>query len=127
MALPRALQVGRLRGVVGVYIKTCGTGLRLRSRNVAPQQPTTVATVCAGVENATCNVMPITVDCEFTQSDWGTCSRVCGGGVQHKHAIISAFAKYGGVACPIVPMATRVQHACLPFCHVGVWNEWTML
>ena len=74
-------------GAFGECDKTCGTGVRKRSRTCTNPAPANEGKACEGPseEEEKCNTQPCPVDGGFTE--WGqfeACDKTCGGGVQRR-------------------------------------------
>jgi hypothetical protein len=81
--------------------KSCGGGERSRERTI--DAPALHGGKCYPLkETEACNTDPCPVDCEISDwTEWGACSRECGGGKKMRTRTILKQAAKGGKACPI--------------------------
>jgi hypothetical protein len=81
--------------------KSCGGGERNRERTI--ETPALHGGKCYPLkETEACNTDPCPVDCETSDwTEWGACSRECGGGKKLRTRSILKQAAFGGKACPI--------------------------
>jgi hypothetical protein len=73
-----------------------------------------------------CKEKPDKVDCKVSSwSDWGACTKTCGGGTQTRTRTVTENAAYGGAECPALTetQACNTQ-ACPADCKVGDWSAW---
>lgn len=73
---------------------------------------------CEGILNNT------PTDCKVNWSDWGACSKQCGGGTQSRTATVTHPANAGGNQCPpLVETRACNSNPCVD-CQVSNWSEW---
>eukprot|EP01001_Neometanema_parovale_P009758 NODE_5_length_5289_cov_242.816492_g4_i0.p1 GENE.NODE_5_length_5289_cov_242.816492_g4_i0~~NODE_5_length_5289_cov_242.816492_g4_i0.p1 ORF type:complete len:1679 (-),score=414.19 NODE_5_length_5289_cov_242.816492_g4_i0:253-5238(-) len=111
--------------------KSCGTGRSTRTYlySRAPMHGGKSCPSTHGAkEHRTCNTLACPIDCVGDFSDFNTCSKECGGGVQHRtyhHKVVRA---NGGKACPREAGSTYSAacntHACPVNCE-GHWSSWS--
>ena len=110
----------------GACSKTCGPGTQTRTRSIL-QQPKNDGNTCeASEESRQCNTKPCPINCvQSDWSNWGACSKSCGGGTQTKTRSTSQVDKYGGIECgPSSDTRSCNTDNCPPIDCVGKW-EWT--
>ncbi len=80
----------------------CGGGHRTRTRfSFHPLKQTDIDACGVLEEHEPCNTHPCAVNCAVSNfSDWGACSRVCGGGSRLRTRIILTASQNGGHPCP---------------------------
>ena len=107
---------------------TCGGGVQSRSRTVI-KKSSNGGTACPTLtESRTCNSQACVVNCQVSDwSEWGTCSKTCGGGTQSRTRTIIKPAENGGIACPIDLSENRLCNcqACPVNCEVSKWSDWS--
>jgi len=104
---------------------TCGAGLKRRTRDTKGPFHGGSACLAGGhVEAMKCNNFMCPVNCAWGGwSDWGVCSRTCGGGIRlHERSYVRQM-ENGGAHCPGAPaevLACNIQE-CPSDCN---WAEW---
>ena len=80
--------------------KRCGVGAKKRYRSV-PVAAANGGRACGPlVDTDVCNIGACPVDCKMTSwSEWGECSKRCGGGTKKRYRSVSVAAANGGSAC----------------------------
>jgi Thrombospondin type 1 domain. len=98
---------------------TCGGGTRYEFKTCTNPSPQNGGADCSGsgIQTLDCNTQACPVDCQV--SDWGDCSKDCGGG-SHTRTITTQPLN-GGTACPILEEACNTQ-ACPVDCQVSDWG-----
>lgn len=117
--------------------KTCGGGTRFRKR-VVNKPATGGGKECPPLtEEESCNTQPCPVDCEVGPwTEWGSCSKPCGGGVQMRTRTITKAAANGGKECPVLSetkpcneqscqIPPTVSVASPVNCEVSAWTAWS--
>jgi hypothetical protein len=105
--------------------KSCGSGKSIRERKLLVRGSHGGSVCPALKEEKSCNLSNCPVDCKMSPwTEWQTCSKSCGGGVQSKYRRILLSANYGGKACAHIKME-RVcgMEACPIDCATGPWSE----
>ena len=106
--------------------KQCGGGWQLRYRKIT-QFPSVGGKWCpALIDTARCNTQDCPVDCQMgAWSNWGTCSKTCGGGVQTRTRFSVVKSCGGGASCPpdTETQACNTQ-SCATDCQQSPWSEW---
>jgi hypothetical protein len=112
--------------------KACGGGTQMRTRTVT-QPPTNGGRACPPLsETRACNTQPcaMPVDCQVSAwTEWGMCSRTCGGGMQVRTRTVTQQPMNGGMACPALRESRpcNTEPCAMPVnCEVGPWTEWSM-
>jgi hypothetical protein len=111
-------------GLWGGCTKTCGTGIKVRSRDSAG--PFHGGSPCVGNVNdqENCNAFSCPIDCAWNSwGAWGECSKSCGGGLKLRQRMYLPMAHNGGKVCPGSPaeiLVCNVQE-CPVDC---VWAPW---
>lgn len=104
--------------------KTCGTGMKRRTRQKIAQLHGGAPCKGETVLEEKCNAIECPVDCLWKQwGGWGKCSRTCGGGMKLRERLELRQASNGGKAClgsPAEILACNVQD-CPQDCK---WAEW---
>ena len=81
--------------------KTCGGGTQVRKKEVIKPAKNGGKECGVLAETQQCNTQACPVNCEVsTWSDWGSCSKTCGGGTQTRMRTITVQSANGGNACP---------------------------
>ncbi len=112
----------------GACSKPCGGGTQVRTRNITTQ-PKYGGTACPVLtETQACNTQACPVDCEVDKwSDWGPCSKTCGGGVKEKKTTVKTQPQNGGKACPPLKQTEACNtQPCPVDCEVDKWSDWGM-
>jgi len=101
--------------------RSCGTGIRTRSRKVRMFDGTECGEV---LDTATCVATSCPVDCVLSEwGNWTNCSVDCGNGQQTREKVIITAPAYGGKSCE----STVEARACVATggcCVLGEWNSW---
>lgn len=100
--------------------KPCGGGVQLRHRNVTTAPKGSRGMKCPILaETQQCNVGACETNCALAPwTDWGKCTRACGGGHQMRFRNISTPAKDGGI-CPEVKDRTEWRECNARECPAG--------
>jgi hypothetical protein len=65
------------------------------------------------------------VDCKMSDwTQWGACSKTCGGGTQTRTRTVTTPAANGGVACPALTDTSNCNVQPCPVDCVGSWSNW---
>ena len=107
--------------------KTCGTGLKSRSRSVV-QKSANEGTQCPKLSSVrSCAEFRCPTDCVLsTWSDWTTCTRTCGTGTQQRTKMVTQPVLWGGKACATSLESRNCATANCPVnCVQSDWREWT--
>jgi len=110
----------------GLCSKTCGGGVQRRVRSITVV-PKNGGDVCPALEETEgCNNGPCPVDCmQATWTDWSSCNRNCGGGLETRTRLTTTQPVYGGMSCGIgIEHRDCATHACPIHCSYE-WLEWT--
>jgi len=118
---------------------TCGGGMQARHRSILKYaQNGGRACLGSSQEARTCNAIPCSHDCEWSDwSEWdlhGACTKTCGGGVQVREREVVHEATHGGAPC-FYPMDASEERTCMvqpcptavhghAECHWGPWGDW---
>jgi hypothetical protein len=110
----------------GTCSARCGGGTRTRSREIVTRP------YCGGdscptlTETSPCNTECCKVDCEVGPwTEWGTCSKQCGGGTRSRSREIVTQPSCGGYSCPALSETSPCNTECCKVnCEVGPWSEW---
>jgi len=112
--------------------KTCGGGLHYKHRCCINPYPKHGGDDCselgAPVEADVCNTMPCPIDGAYGNwTEWGTCDKTCGGGLQHKtRSCDNPPPRFGGKNCSHHG-ADKMSQACneQPCPIDGGYTDWT--
>jgi len=117
--------------------KTCGGGTRIRTR-VVNTPATNGGKECPALnETEVCNTQACPIDCEVsTWTEWGSCNKPCGGGVQMRTRTVTKAVANGGKECPVVSetkscneqscqVNPTVSAATPVNCEVSAWSAWS--
>lgn len=107
--------------------KRCGGGNQTRTRYVV-RKPSPNGEECPGLsETINCNAMPCPIDCKVSEwSDFGECSKKCGGGEKVRTRTVTAFPEFEGKECP--PLKDVVgcnEKPCPKNCKVSRWGVYS--
>ena len=107
--------------------KTCGAGLKMRSR-VVVTSPRAGGEACPSLqETVHCKVHACPLDCVY--SSWLTrpCSKTCGSGNSTSTRTIVSQQKFGGKACggPFTKTITCNTAVCASDCKMSSWGSWS--
>lgn len=81
--------------------RTCGGGMQVRTREVTKPGTSGGKECGALAEVKQCNTDACPVDCQVSAwSEWGSCSKTCGGGTQTRTRTTTVPPANGGKACP---------------------------
>lgn len=122
----------------GPCSKTCSPqagsyGEQVLTRTVlfSPDDSTEEGRLAAGCpalsDSWICNDEPCPQDCHMKEwSEWGACSRECGGGQQFRMRKVDRPGLYGGLVCGATT-ETRICNikACRVDCVLGDWEQWS--
>lgn len=102
----------------------CGGGTQQRSREVTQSAANGGAICPALTESRLCNTQGCPVDCTVGAfSDWGSCSKNCGGGLRTRSRPVVTEAANGGAACPVLEESeTCNTQPCPVDCVVSEWE-----
>jgi competence ComEA-like helix-hairpin-helix protein len=106
--------------------KTCGGGVRTRTRKITTMGRVTGRVCPALKEEEECASKECPVDCTMTAwSSWTPCDRNCGGGEQTRTRATSVGNKYGGVPCGTPAQMRRCNtQVCAADCQLSSWGAW---
>jgi hypothetical protein len=106
--------------------KTCNGGVKTKTRSVVVATAFGGKACSTGKEVQKCNTFKCPINCvASTFGAWGSCSEVCGSGVQTKHRSVVRAAAHGGKVCITMSKARNCNsHPCAVDCQVK-WNAWT--
>jgi hypothetical protein len=105
---------------------TCGGGTQKRGRPVTTQ-PQHGGQKCQHTsESQACGQDKCPVHCKVSAwSEWGSCSKTCGGGVSKRSRSVVVKPEYGGTICPDLDATSSCKRQQCPVdCQVGSWSEW---
>jgi hypothetical protein len=110
----------------GKCSKDCGEGISTRSRTVITPSANGGAQCPSLAETQTCNTQACPVNCVVSDwSDWSSCDKTCGGGVQNRTRIITQPAENGGTSCPVLSDSRQCNTSPCPVnCVVSDWGAW---
>lgn len=109
-------------------VKTCGGGLRKRTRTVTTQVKHTklgLGKVCPKVEEVIdCAHKICPTDCKMSKwSEWSTCDAKCGGGFQFRKRSVETPASHNGKSCPSSHEKQRCNtQVCDIDCEYSAWS-----
>ena len=107
--------------------RKCGGGIRKRIRKVErPADPG--GAPCPPIEeDVQCNTEPCSVDCKVSDwSEYGNCSKTCGGGVKKRTRTVIRQKEYNGADCPVLEESAPCNTQDCPVdCKMGDWKEWS--
>jgi len=107
--------------------KDCGGGVSTRTRTVTTW-PSNGGKECPALKDTKiCNPQPCKTDCKVSDwSNWGSCSKTCGGGVKTRTRKIVSKSCGGGKDCPpLVDTEPCNTQSCKQDCEVSSWSSWT--
>ena len=108
---------------------TCGdNGLETRSRSVVTAVAHGGAACPALEQTQSCQNSPhCPVHCVVSNfSEFGACTKSCGGGLQTRSRTVVTGADHGGVACPSLTETQQCNNGPCPVdCVVSNWGDWT--
>jgi hypothetical protein len=109
----------------GACSKTCGGGTKTKTRSILQEKKNGGQSCGPSSNTRSCNTHNCPINCvQSDWSNWGACSKPCGGGTQTKTRSTSQVNKYGGIKCgPSSNTRSCNAHKC-PINCVGKW-EWT--
>jgi len=107
--------------------KDCGGGVSTRTRRVLTQASNGGKVCPALTETKTCNTQECKQDCKVSDwSDWGSCSKTCGGGVQKRTRRVLSQPCSGGANCPNLEESRQCNtQSCKQDCEVSDWSAWS--
>jgi len=104
----------------------CGGGTSTRTRDLLAESQ--YGGQC-GARNdlKVCNRHVCPIDCKVSNfSEWGSCTRTCGGGISTHTRGIQTQNAYGGKSCPILIEDKNCMMAlCSIDCELTGWSEWS--
>jgi len=106
---------------------SCGKAKRLRTR-VCLNHPVFGGEPCGKLyDDVVCNQADCPEDCTMNAwTDWGGCSKVCGGGKTIRHRTVNRPPASGGKKCPENKAEKTCNDvACPVSCEMTAWSEWS--
>ena len=105
--------------------KTCGGGSQTRSLTITT--PNSNGGRCCGnpTEVRPCNTQTCVTDCQMSSwSDWGSCSKTCGSGIQTRHRTVTTQPSCQGAQCgALIDTQTCNTQGCPVDCQVSEWSK----
>ena len=110
-----------------VCSRTCGSGMRARTRIITTHAMHGGYTCPTLEERQPCNELPCPVDCDVTSfSQFTPCSRSCGTGYKKRARAAITPAKFGGKQCPVLMESFPCNNQPCPIdCEVTPFGAWT--
>jgi len=112
----------------GKCSRSCGHGIRLRTREAINTGNADGRACKSTVEAASCNMQPCPVDCAMTEwGEWDECTAKCGMGFQYRTRTIlgPVVPLNGGKTCgEVQQMQYCNQQSCPVDCKEGKWSAW---
>ncbi len=110
----------------GTCSKSCGGGLRTRSRSVLTSANHGGVACPSLTETQQCNDQACPVDCVVSDwGDWTTCTKSCGGGQESQSRSIVFNPTSGGAPCGTLSQTRSCNdQACPQDCEVSDWGAW---
>jgi hypothetical protein len=116
------------RSPFGGCSETCGGGMMTRRIEIMTRPaygglpcPACPGPTCPASHMSNCNEAPCPVACLGQFSEWGECTKRCGGGTQSKTYSVSIPVAHGGAACPEADGAISTQACNTEKCeHTGL-------
>ena len=123
MPCPRSCSVGAFSSWSSCS-RSCGTGHKMRHRNVLVAPMYGGLTCPVLTQAATCREGRCPGDCAVGQfTMWSSCSRSCGSGSSSRVRNVVAQASFGGKACPTTrQVRTCGAHKCPRDCAMSPWQ-----
>lgn len=113
-------------GAFGTCSKSCGGGSQTRSRSILVDPKYGGAACPALLDYRNCSTQPCPVDCVVsTFTNWTTCNKPCGGGIESRtRTIVTAHAN-GGKECPALTETRGCNvKPCPVDCQVSAWSDY---
>jgi hypothetical protein len=106
--------------------KTCGEGTRSRTIEVKVKAEHG-GYECPSRQTERCSVKPCPIDCKVTGwSEFGWCTKTCGGGTHTKSRSIIVKQESGGLACPKLTVDRSCGEITCPIdCKVSPWSSYS--
>ena len=113
-------------GVNTTCSKSCGGGVKTRTRNVTQPSSFGGSPCPHTAETFACNAHPCVKHCVVSNfSAWTTCTTSCGTGAQSRSRSVLQNATLGGYACPYLQETRPCNaHPCPVDCIVGNWGAY---
>jgi hypothetical protein len=110
----------------GACSKDCGGGTQIRTRTIITPAANGGTPCPILQEEQSCNTQPCPVDCVVSAwSEWGPCTKTCGGGEQTRTRTVISPAANGGQPCPVLSETrTCNEQPCPVDCVVSDWTPW---
>ena len=108
--------------------KTCGGGIRHRSRRITVAQNSASSKSCPVlVDSSTCSSLPCPVDCIVAAfAPWSECPVTCGTGLRRRLRRMIRAPAFGGKACgPTDEVGKCGTSRCPKLCQLSSWSPWT--
>jgi len=104
--------------------KSCGGGLRSRSRKILTKALFGGFTCPHLIETAPCGTKACPIDCRVTNFGIASlCTKTCGGGKSTKTRRVLSYGMFGGKACPALTKTTNcASQRCPVNCKLTAWN-----
>jgi hypothetical protein len=106
---------------------SCGGGTQERTRSIITM-PRGNGVACPILKDTrACNTDVCPVDCQVSDwSNWGTCTKSCGGGLQERTRSIITPTRGAGIACPELKQTKDCNtDVCSVDCQVSDWSNWS--
>jgi hypothetical protein len=107
--------------------QSCGTGTQARERGITQYTAFGGKPCGASRSSRSCNAHSCPIDCVHSAwSQWSTCTRSCGTGVQNRARSVATRVQHGGRACSHSTETRNCNtHNCALDCVVGAFGAWS--